>query len=109
MEHTNKRLDGTEQSANFRPGSKQAVRDGKFDVSAHQGGAPIQKALWVVLVLCWPLVNKIFVVDVLFQLLRALFYWDTADVHAGWTFILHFGMMSGLTYFVAFGDPDRVQ
>lgn len=109
MGSTNKRLSATGQSANFKRASKQAARHPECDITDHQGAAPVQKALWVLVVLCWPLASKIFVVDVLFQLLRALFCWNAADVHAGWTFILHLGMLSGLTYFVAFGDPDRVQ
>jgi hypothetical protein len=62
-------------------------------------------AVWIVTVLLWPLLQWVLAYDVLFHLIRMMYYWSTPGVHARWTFLLHFGAMSGLTYYVAFGKP----
>lgn len=75
------------------------------------GGIPstpgVRKMLWVIAVLCWPLLRFVMVCDVLFQLLRALVLWDTPGTHAGWTFILHYAVFCYLTWFVAYGNLDQ--
>jgi hypothetical protein len=53
----------------------------------------------------WPLLRWIVAYEVLWQLLRMLWYWNTPGVHAGWTFLLHFALLTALTYFVAVYEP----
>ena len=72
-----------------------------------ENGHSVRQILWVLTVLCWPLLRFIMVCDVLFQLLRALVLWDTPGAHAGWTLLLHYGIFCYLTWFVAYGKPDQ--
>ncbi|MGK5078789.1 KleE stable inheritance protein [Janthinobacterium sp. HLX7-2] len=67
----------------------------------------LRKILWVIVVLCWPVIRFFMVCDVLFQLLRMLVLWDTPGTHAGWGFILHYAFFCYLTWFVAYGNPDQ--
>ena len=70
---------------------------------AQSGGAlaGIVKAVWVVTVLVWPILRWIVALDVVFQFVRMLWYWHTPGTHAGWLFLLHFGVLTALTYFVS--------
>ena len=70
-------------------------------------GPNVRQIVWVLTVLCWPLLRFVMVCDVLFQLLRALMLWDTPGMHAGWAFILHYAFFCYLTWFVAYGNPDQ--
>lgn len=109
MATIHKPMDAAGESAKL-PSTAEPVRaDFDFDINGPHAHAALQKFLWTIVVLCWPLLSKTLIADVLFQLLRAMLYWSKPDVHAGWTFIFHLGMLSGLTYFVAFGDPARVR
>ena len=63
------------------------------------------KGIWVVTVLIWPILKWVVSIDCVFKLIRAIYYWDTPGVHAGWTFMLHFGVLSALTYFVSVYQP----
>jgi hypothetical protein len=47
------------------------------------------KVVWVVTVLLWPLMKWILSLDVLFQFARMIYHWNTPDVYATWTFLLH--------------------
>lgn len=61
--------------------------------------------VWVVIVLIWPILKWILSLDVFFQMLRMIYHWNTPGVYAGWTFILHFSLLTTLTYFVSFFKP----
>ena len=63
------------------------------------------KALWVVAVLLWPWVKWFVVLDVLFQFGRMVYYWNTPGMFAGWKFLLHFGVLTAITYFVSIFKP----
>ena len=76
---------------------------------ALSGAANQRQIVWVIVVLCWPLLRFVMVCDVLFQLLRALVLWDTPGTHAGWAFILHYAFFCYLTWFVAYGNPDQLR
>ena len=67
--------------------------------------SPIIKAAWIMTALLWPVGRWIGGLDVAWQFFRMLWYWDTPGVHAGWTFLLHFGVMAALTYFVGVYTP----
>ncbi len=70
--------------------------------------ACVVKIVWVVTVLVWPLLRWIISLDVVFQLLQMMYYWHTPGVHAGWTVLMHFGVLTALTCFVALYKPKGV-
>ena len=63
------------------------------------------RLIWVVTVLVWPVAKWIISIDVFFQFLRMFYHWDTPGVHAGWTFLAHFAVLTALTYFVSLYKP----
>lgn len=63
------------------------------------------RMMWVIAVLCWPLLRKILGIDCFIQLLIAMYRWDDAPFRAGFTFTLHFFVLCTLTYFVTFYQP----
>ena len=63
------------------------------------------RGLWLVVVLAWPLGRWVIGLDVAYQFVRMLWYWDEAGVHAGWTFVVHFAVLVALTYFVSIFKP----
>ena len=63
------------------------------------------KVVWVVAVLVWPVLKWVVTLDVLFQFVRMLYHWNTPGVFAGWTFMLHFAVLTALTYFVSMYKP----
>lgn len=56
---------------------------------------------WIVFLLTWPLVQWVVAFDIVFQFLRALYYWNTPGVYAGFTFVIHLIAGSALTFLVA--------
>jgi hypothetical protein len=70
--------------------------------------AAVVKAVWVMAVLFWPLLKWVVSIEVVFQMLRMAYYWNTPGVHAGWTFLLHFTGFVALTYFVSAYRPKGI-
>lgn len=70
--------------------------------------ANVIKAVWIMTVLVWPIVRWIIGIEVGLQFFRMLWYWHTPGVHAGWTFLLHFGVLTALTYFVGAYKPKGI-
>lgn len=72
-------------------------------------GAKVARATvdiaWTVLMVTWPLLGRLLPLDIVFQLLRMLFYWETPGMHAGWTCMLHFGGYLSLYMFLVFHKP----
>ena len=68
-------------------------------------GVAVLRGVWVVTVLCWPILKWILALDCVYQAARMLYYWNTPGVHAGWTFALHFAVLTALTYFVSVYKP----
>lgn len=66
------------------------------------------RILWIVGMLAWPFARWVITADVIFQFFRMLYYWNTPEVHAGWTFALHFTVLTVLTYFVATWKPKGI-
>lgn len=62
-------------------------------------------SVWLVLVCVWPLLRWLAGIDLCFQLIRTTYYWNTPNVYAGWTFLLHFAVFTALTYLVAVHRP----
>ncbi len=67
--------------------------------------AGMVKFLWVTTVLVWPILKWILSIEVFFQFARMLYYWNTPGVPAGWTFLLHFAVLTAITYFVSIYKP----
>lgn len=65
----------------------------------------VMKVVWVATVLLWPWVKWFVVLDVLFQFGRMIYHWNTPGSFAGWTFLLHFGVLTVITYFVSMYKP----
>ncbi|ADP99954.1 MULTISPECIES: KleE stable inheritance protein [Pseudomonadota] len=70
--------------------------------------AAILRWVWIGVVLVWPLLKWVISIDVFFQGVRAVYYWDDPTVHAGWTFLAHFAVLTVLTYFVSVFKPKGV-
>jgi hypothetical protein len=66
---------------------------------------PVIKVVWILTGLTWPILRWVCAFEVLFQLLRMFYHWDTAGMHPGWTFVLHFLALTALTYFVSAYEP----
>ena len=65
----------------------------------------VVKVVWVATVLVWPVMKWVLSFDVLFQFFRMLYHWNTPDVYATWTFLLHLAVLVVLTYFVSLYKP----
>jgi hypothetical protein len=65
----------------------------------------IWASVWLVLVSAWPMVRWIAGIDLCLQLIRMAYFWNTPNVYAGWTFLLHFAVFSALTYLVGVHRP----
>jgi hypothetical protein len=67
--------------------------------------SPLIKVIWMLTVLIWPILRWVVALEVLFQILRMFYHWDTPGMHPGWTVALHFLALSALTYFVSVYEP----
>lgn len=68
-------------------------------------GAAVVKGLWVLTVLVWPILKWVVSIDCVFQFVRMMYHWNTPGVHAGFTFLVHFAVLTALTYFVSIYKP----
>ncbi|EFI8498301.1 protein kleE [Escherichia coli] len=67
------------------------------------------KALWFTLVLIWPFVRWVVALSVVYQAIVMVWHWNDPENFAGWTFLLHFGVLVVLTYFVSVYKPQGVK
>lgn len=67
--------------------------------------AALVKGVWVLTVLVWPILKWVVSLDCVFQFVRMMYHWDSPGVYAGWTFLLHFAVLTALTYFVSIYKP----
>jgi hypothetical protein len=63
------------------------------------------KCVWMMTVLAWPLLRWALSIDVLFQFVRMVYHWNTPGAFAGWTFVLHFVLLTAFTYYVSIYKP----
>lgn len=68
-------------------------------------GAAVIKGIWVLTVLVWPILKWVVSIDCVFQFARMMYHWNTPGVHAGFTFLAHFAVLTALTYFVSIYKP----
>lgn len=66
------------------------------------------KILWVFTVLIWPIIQFVLSIDCALQFVRMIYQWNTSGVYAGGTFILHFMVLTVLTYFVSIYKPNEI-
>ena len=75
--------------------------DAPADVTKPQAQSRVFSVAWILFLLMWPLVQWLVAFDIVYQFLRALYYWNAPGGHAGITFLIHLIAASALTYFVA--------
>ncbi len=70
--------------------------------------AGLLKFVWMMTLLIWPLLKWALSIDVLFQFVRMVYHWNTPGAFAGWIFILHFALLTALTYYVLIYKPKGI-
>jgi hypothetical protein len=65
--------------------------------------------IWVFTVCIWPFLKWVVALDCVWQLIRTAYYWNTPGTFAGITFLLHFSLLVGLTYFVSCYQPKSLK
>ena len=68
----------------------------------------IIKIIWAFSVLVWPILKWVISIDCAFQFIRMLYFWNTAGHYAGAIFLLHFFVLTFLTYFVTIYKPKGI-
>jgi hypothetical protein len=71
-------------------------------------GNNIIKIIWTFSVLVWPILKWIVSIDCAFQFIRMLYFWNTTGHYASAIFILHFLLLTFLTYFVTIYKPKGI-
>jgi hypothetical protein len=71
-------------------------------------GSSIIKIIWAFSVLVWPILKWVISIDCAFQFIRMLYFWNTAGHYAGAVFLLHFFVLTFLTYFVTIYKPKGI-
>jgi len=64
------------------------------------------KGVWVFTVLFWPFIRFFLSIDCAFQFVRMIYFWNTLGMYAGWTFMIHFAVLTVFTYFVSIYKPN---
>ena len=67
--------------------------------------ASVMVMLQFAVALLWPVLKWVLAIDVTWQFVRMLYFWNTPDTYAGLAFLLHFSAFTALTYFVAVYRP----
>lgn len=70
--------------------------------------AALIRFVWFATVLVWPILKWVAAIEVFFQFVRMLYHWNTPGVYAGWTFLLHFTVLTVLTYLVSVYKPKGI-
>lgn len=65
----------------------------------------IMNVVYVLLAIFWPIVRWVMALNCVYQFGRALYYWNTPGMYAGWTALLHYAAFGGLYYFMATYKP----
>jgi len=89
-------------------GSVQDKSTNRLNVIAKTVFDCVIRFVWVVTVLTWPIFKWVMSLDILFQMFRMIYHWNTPGVYAGWNFLLHFSVLTALTYYVAIYKPKGI-
>jgi len=68
----------------------------------------IVKLFWVIGVLAWPLIKWVLSIDCVVQFLRMLYFWNSIGHNCGAILLLHFALLTILTYFVTIYKPKGI-
>jgi hypothetical protein len=68
----------------------------------------MNRFVWVVTVLTWPVFKWVLSLDVLFQMFRMIYRWNASDIYADWNFLLHFSVLTAFTYYVSIYKPKGI-
>jgi Uncharacterized KleE stable inheritance protein len=66
------------------------------------------KLFWVIGVLAWPLIKLVLSIDCVVQFMRMLYFWNSTGHNGGAIFLLHFSLLTLLTYFVTIYKPKGI-
>lgn len=55
-------------------------------------------AIWMIHVLSWPVLQWVFSLDVVFQMMKMFYHWNMPEMNAGWIFIGHFAAFTVATF-----------
>lgn len=69
----------------------------------------LARALWMLLVLTWPVLRWVMALDVAYRGFLTVWHWDTPGSHAGFTFFLHFAALTAATFLVSSYKPKSVE
>lgn len=65
--------------------------------------------IWLTIALFWTPLKWMISINVFFHAIRAVYYWENPEIHAGWTFLIHFTALTALTYFVSTYKPKDIE
>ena len=65
----------------------------------------IMNVVYVLLAIFWPIVRWVMALNCVYQFGRALYYWNTPGMYAGWTALLHYAVFVGIYAFIAIYKP----
>lgn len=71
-------------------------------------GSGIIKIIWAFSILVWPILKWIVSIDCALQFIRMLYFWNAAGHYASAIFLLHFFVLTFLTYFVTIYKPKGI-
>lgn len=69
----------------------------------------INIAVWAVTLAFWPLIRLVAIADVMFQLGRMAYHWNSPGVHAGWTAALHVAVAVLIQCYVGLYTPSGIK
>lgn len=72
-----------------------------------RAGGALGLVAHMVLVLFWSPIRWAISLSAVYHACRTVYYWETPGVGAGWDFLLHFGVLTALTWLVAFYNPRK--
>ncbi len=92
------------------PAQMSAVTNDKkaFDVRLKRACNKIIRFIWIVTVLVWPILKWVLSIEVFFQFMRMIYYWNSPNINAVSTFLLHFTILTAITYFISSHKPKRI-
>ena len=74
----------------------------------HDYANGVIKLFWVIGVLAWPLIKWVLSIDCVVQFLRMLYFWNSTGHNGGAVFLLHFILLTLMTYFVTIYKPKGI-
>lgn len=57
--------------------------------------------IWVAIAFVWPFLKWVLNIEVFFRFIQMIYFWETPNITAGWTFIIHFSVLTAVYLFVS--------